>query len=107
MIIDKSLYYEIHVTIKPEGIDKKQALIELGKENGDFRLATLLMRKGDELVYQDDQFFTSRCDTFEDALVAVILFCKVLKESGFWVQRYKIEDTRLDSKVLDQLLLCS
>jgi predicted secreted hydrolase len=93
--MNKSLYYEVHVNIEPVFGDLG-ALQAFG-EPFNFRLATFYMRKGNEDVFQDDQFFTTRATTFTGAIGATLEFVKHLQENGYTVKRYKIEDTLVDS----------
>jgi hypothetical protein len=102
-----SLYYEAHVTIDPVD-DKHRSIIQtLAKPYG-FRMAKLLMRKPastDVAEHRDDAFLTARNTKWGQIASQTSGLVKALKEAGYGVRRYKIEDTLIDSKISDDLLL--
>lgn len=99
------LYYEAHVTIEPVFDERRCAASEIAKRYR-FRLAELLMQKR-----QSDSAERSRYDTFMTANGHVLEdienrtrgLIEALREAGFKVWRYKIEDTLVDSRFRDSL----
>lgn len=98
-------YYEAHVTIEPvfgEDLDKVSAI----SRNHKFKVADLLMQKRKEDApdrSKFDTFATGHGKDYEDLQTRVINLVADLKENGYKVWRYKIEDTLLDSKMQDEL----
>lgn len=100
-----SLYYECHITIDPifdeSGRDKLQELIT---PHG-FKLAKLLMQKRKEdtpEMSKYDTFMTAH-HTIEIEMLYKLFNCmKVLKENGYIIRRYKIENVILDSRINDK-----
>lgn len=78
-----TLYHESHVTIEPVFDERLERLKQLCNEHG-FRVTDLLMQK--------------RTAALESRMFA---FVAALRDEGFKVWRYKIEDVVLDSKVDD------
>lgn len=101
-----TLYYESHVTIDPLITDHAQQLaVRIGQRYG-FHLAKLYMDKG--VPNQKDSFFTARRDQdigYAPIAIATHAFVWELKEHGFAVRRYKIEETLIDSRIKDELSL--
>jgi hypothetical protein len=97
-----SLYYEAHVTLEPVLDEKRHAeLTELAHQNG-FRVAKLLMEKGPNTK---DSFCTTRTNNQLEIERRVTNFVFALRTANFTVTRYKIEDTVIDSRIGDALLL--
>lgn len=101
-----ALYYECHITIDPPiGETNFQQFGQICGVEG-FRVAKLLMRKENGsagVVSHDDSFCTTRGVLYEDVVCRMNnLICR-LKDFGFNVRRYKIEDTLLDSNRGDEL----
>ena len=104
--MNQSLYYEIHVTIDyPTWNVVWDDLKAMALAQG-FRMGDLFMLKGGERQ-QRDVFFTSRSREFADATRKTYDFTRSLKRAGYKVIRYKIEDTVMDSKIVDELGLVS
>lgn len=99
----KSLYFEIHVTIAPD-FDRIDEAKNLAKPCG-FHMGDLLLMKKDDERSHKDMFFTARTTTFKGAKELTRTFSALLSAAGFSVIRYKIEDTVLDSRILDKLEL--
>lgn len=94
------LYFEAHVTLDPVFGERLQMLKLLARIEG-FRVAELLMRKGG--THEDDSFCTARDNQWSHILERTKSFVTMLRQNGYGVRRYKIEDTILDSKMCDEL----
>lgn len=100
-------YYECHITIEPVFGDQLQVVKAIA-EYAHFKVAHLLMKKRDEdteVRSKHDTFMTSHHKEYfilEERMKRLIF---VLKETGFKVWRYKIEDILLDSRIKDELEL--
>lgn len=101
----ESLYFEIHITIAPD-FDRLDEAKNLAKCCG-FHMGDLLLMKKDDERSHKDMFFTARSTTFACAKEVTEVFCGLLRKNGFNVLRYKIEDTVLDSRILDKFGLLS
>lgn len=104
-----SLYYEIHVTVEfPQMVfDKVGDSIlseweDFALEHG-WHMGKLLLMKGTGERSHKDLFFTTRSIDYSAAMFATREFVAECKEYGFKVLRYKIEDTMLDSNIVDAL----
>lgn len=101
------IYFESHVTLDPVFDEKLRVAKELCLHHG-FRVAELLMQKRREdspEKSKHDTFASSRDTSYSilrDRMVACI---NALKEAGYVVRRYKIEDVILDSRHQDELNL--
>lgn len=96
-------YYEVHVTIAPD-FDR----LELAQRICDdhiFHMGKLLMRKKTEEGHRDDMFFTTRTETYDQAVARTLAFIHELRDHTFKVWRYKIEATYMDSKINDTLMV--
>ena len=100
-----SLYFEIHITIAPD-FDRLDEAQKLAKACG-FHMGDLLLMKREDERSHKDMFFTARAPTYKEAKHLTRGFAMLLTASGFSVIRYKIEDTVLDSRILDKLGLLS
>lgn len=90
--------FECHITIDPVE-EKDREIVEKIAIRQRFRLAKLLMQNGSPSKL--DTFITGH-DEFKDALaVRMIVLCDYLKEAGFTIRRYKIEEIVLDSRDKD------
>lgn len=99
------LYYESHVTIAPV-FDEKLVEMKAICVKYKFRVADLILKhkKADAAKpYEGDSFCTSRGVEFEDIRDRTVGLMVELREKGFEIWRYKIEDTLLDSKSGDDL----
>jgi hypothetical protein len=90
------LYYEVHVTIYPPLISEVELLIKEAETYG-FRMAKLF-KVSDGTGHNKDAFFTTRGEEYSDVYSRMVVFIQRLGAMGFIVQRFKIEDTLLDSK---------
>lgn len=103
------LYYEAHITIDPVFDERREHAQKLA-ECYRFRLAKLIMRKreaDEEQPAQDDTFMTGHGVDLEYIVARMHTLIRLLKEQGFKVRRYKIEDTIMDSRTHDELGLLS
>lgn len=99
------LYYEAHVTIEPVFDARLDDARDIA-ESYSFRLADLLMKKREadtEERSKHDTFMTGHGKQFEDIERRMIGLIHALQRGGFKVWRYKIEDTILDSRIVDKL----
>jgi hypothetical protein len=102
---NSKLYYEAHVTLEPVYEDSpKAAVLRRIAVKFDFRVADLLMKKRSIDTPERsmfDSFLTTRHPDFD--VVKARVFCAVtaLKDEGFDVWRFKIEDTVMDSQLED------
>lgn len=106
-MITARLYYESHVTIAPVFDEVRVGADILARQYG-FKLAKLLMKKRelDTPERSDlDTFMTSHSKELEDILKRTSDLVIALKTKGYKVWRYKIEDTVLDSRNADELML--
>lgn len=97
---DTSLYFEAHVTLDPVFGNTREHAADIAKRHG-FKLADLIMRKregGPSVPHAEDTFMTARSVTWEDIRVRTIRVVEALRDSGFSVRRYKVENTLVDSK---------
>lgn len=104
-IVPSRLYFEAHVTLDPVFGERRQQAEVIAKKHG-FRLAKLIMRKreGDaETPHEDDTFMTTRSTDWTWIRRACSGVITDLRDTGFVVRRYKIEDTLVDSNHYDQL----
>ena len=95
----EALYYECHITIDPVlDSDRHKLLTELC-EDKQFRVAKLLMSKGNNFTpNENDSFMTGRSKKYGDLLSRMENLCYSLQKNSFVVRRYKIEIAILDSK---------
>lgn len=101
------LYLESHVTIEPVFDDRRDAAAQIAKQHG-FRLADLLMKKRTDETEQrssKDTFMTGHSKSLSDIMLRTTGLVEALKQQGFKVWRYKVEDTLLDSRLDDKLKL--
>lgn len=100
-----ALYYEAHVTIDPV-FDERRVHAQAIATTYAFKLAKLIMRKKStdpEQESQDDTFMTGHSQDFDNIRMRMEALIKHLQERGFFVRRYKIEDTLMDSRTEDVL----
>jgi hypothetical protein len=94
------LYLEAHVTIEPVFGQRREQAAEIAKQFK-FRLAELLMKKERDATEErsdKDTFMTGHSKSKRDIINRTAALCRALKQNGFKVWRYKIEDTLVDSK---------
>ena len=93
-------YYEAHVTIEP-AFGARLELFRALCQAQQFHVATLVMRKrktAKPKSSDEDAFCTGRSISYSDIEVRMFKLVASLKENGFIVRRYKIENTVLDSR---------
>ena len=98
------LYFESHITIEPVFGDRLSLFKEVCKLHK-FRVADLVMIKeegGIETPNQKDSFATGRSVNWSSMRSRTIGCVIDLRDAGFNVYRYKIENTLMDSKVHDE-----
>ena len=95
----ETLYYECHLTIDPVlDLNTHKLLTKICAET-QFRVAKLLMSKGDNFTPSEhDSFITGRSKNYSELLCRMVYLCEGLKQNGFTIRRYKIEIATLDSK---------
>jgi len=98
-----TLYYEVHVTVAPD-FDRIEQAKEIAKAQG-FHMGDLLLMKRDDERSHKDMFFTFRTKIYREAISQTRKIVDALNAAGFNVLRYKIEDTLLDSKIKDRMML--
>lgn len=97
------LYLEAHVTIEPVFDERRAEAAEIAKLYN-FKLAHLLMKKEREATEERsdrDTFMTGHGKFESEIIERTQNLVKHLKQEGFKVWRYKVEDTILDSKLED------
>lgn len=102
---DSALYFECHITIAPVFGYRLEKAKELG-EAYYFRVADLLMQKQEEDTptrSKYDTFLTGRHKNYKILEARMYGCIYYLKNLGFQVWRFKIEDTLLDSKLQPEL----
>lgn len=101
--------YECHVTIEPVFGDELK-LAEQVAQRHVFKLAKLLMQKdsaSEAVPSRRDTFMTGHAREFGGMRGRMVSLVRDLKNSGFQVRRYKIEEILVDSKQHDSLNLLS
>lgn len=101
-----SLYYECHITIDPVFEEEREKLQGLVSSQG-FQLAKLLMQKRMEDTPERskyDTFMTSHDKSFAAMLSRMKNAVFLLRENGYIVRRYKIENVILDSRIKEILI---
>lgn len=102
---DSRLYFECHITIEPVFDEQLEQAKEIASKAG-FRVASLLMKKrakDTEKRSQYDTFMTATNVNYENLEARMKECIGDLKDVGFKVWRYKIEDTVIDSRHNDCL----
>jgi hypothetical protein len=97
------LYFESHVTIEPV-FDARLEQAKILAAEYKFRVADLLMKKREadtEERSAKDTFMTGHGQSLHDIENRTMRLVNELKDHGFKVWRYKIEDTVLDSRTKD------
>lgn len=98
-----TLYYECHITIEPVFDSKLEQAKQLSDKYG-FRIANLLMQKRKEDKPEQskyDTFMTGTSLDLHKLKINMVMLINELKENGFKVWRYKIEDALVDSRHTD------
>jgi len=98
-----SLYFECHITLDPVFDEKLMKLQELCK-NFKFKVAKLLYRKRQDedcVISTDDSFCTGHASSLEDITQRMLALIVTLKENGYKIIRYKIENIIIDSRMKD------
>jgi len=91
--------YECHITIDPIiPTAEMHKLIELC-DKAKFKVAKLLKEVG--FPSNLDQFMTGHGNEFNELHGRMRLLCLLLKEAGFVIRRYKIEEILVDSRLGD------
>jgi hypothetical protein len=96
------MYFEVHVTIEPVEEERYDLFKSLSKEWG-FWCSEWALKKENGYNF----FATSRSKSYDDAFNRMDSLIKNLLNNKIKVLRYKIEDTVLDSKILDELEIIS
>lgn len=94
------LYFEAHVTLEPIADPWRRSLVECLAFKHQFRMAKLLMQKGE---HSPDAFLTGRDSKRAPLVGRMTGLIMDLKAHQFLVTRYKIENTILDSRTNDEL----
>ena len=101
--------FECHITIEPVAEDRLAEVEALAKEVN-FKPAKLLMQNratGTPERSMYDTFLTGHSDSYPRLTERMVSLCIRLKESGFQVWRYKVEEIMLDSRIADHYSLLS
>lgn len=96
-------YYECHITIAPI-FDEARERVKTIATKHKFKLATLLMQKrATDTPEQSryDTFMTSHGKSLIDINTRMVICVNELRDAGFDVYRYKIEDIVIDSRIHD------
>lgn len=103
-MVEVPLYLEAYITIDPVFGDKREDVRRLAEVCG-FRLAKLVMRKGveSECEHQDDAFLTGHGKDLDGLISRMVHLVQSLRVEGVVTRRYKIENTVMDSRILDTL----
>lgn len=96
------LYFEAHVTMDPVPQSDRDRVQDLIEPFG-FRLAKLLMQKGEPSNI--DTFCTAHSRSYSTLVLKVTDCVRALRAAGINVRRYKIEDTVIDSRSSDVLMV--
>lgn len=94
---------ECHITISPV-FDERLVLAEEIAKNYNFKVANLLMQRRKEDTPErskNDTFMTGHDKDLHNIRTRMIDLISDLRDNGFDVWRYKIEDILVDSKFLD------
>lgn len=103
--MEAKLYLECHITIEPVFDDRLEHVKSIA-ENNNFKVAALLMQKRETDTAERskyDTFMTGHSKTLADIQQRMVKCITDLKNAGFKVWRYKIEDTIMDSRSYDEL----
>lgn len=93
-------YFEAHITLAPETGVKYDLLGHLA-DSMLFRVSKLYLKNSDGSVgapWRDDIFISTREKNFNTIVGLVDLMIEKLREAGFTVRRYKIENILVDVK---------
>lgn len=94
------IYYESHITTEPIlESDERYSIFNDTCEEFNFRLAKLLMAKGENLeISNKDSFCTGRSSDYEELYFRAKRLVNRLRECGLIVFRMKIEAILFDEK---------
>jgi len=95
--------YESHVTVNPPASENERKTLEEFAINHQFRLSRLFMQK--DMPSTEDAFMTGHGTCYEDIILRTAALVSEMRDSGYVVRRYKIEQTLVDSKVCDSMRL--
>jgi hypothetical protein len=88
------LYFESHVTIEPVHGERLDRFKAIAKEHR-FHVASF----SKDTDGPDSLICTGRSKLLTDLDVRMIAIMKTLKDEGFWILRYKLESTIVDSRI--------
>lgn len=91
--------YECHITIDPVNKPSRLHQLEMYCERYKFKVAELLKSNG--LPSNKDQFMTGHDNSYNGLLWRMGSLCQTLKDNGYIIRRYKIEEIMLDSRLGD------
>lgn len=92
------LYFEAHVTIDPVETSQDMWVLNGAARYFGFRVAELLYKKTRDVARVDD-FMTGRDKNYDHMYERTTELVTALKDLGFVVRRYKIENTLLDVRL--------
>lgn len=103
------LYFEAHVTIDPittermhpSEVDEAVQRLRFVAQRHGFRVAELLMRKGQPRSTIDD-FLTGRGTDYDDVCYRMHDLVDDLRNTGYTVRRYKLENTLVDVRLVTE-----
>jgi hypothetical protein len=96
-------YYEAHLTFEPVFGRRLKELSTVCSQFG-FHLATLLMKKRAKATptrAAEDSFATGRSVSYSELESRMLRLMRIVRNEGFQIWRYKIEETALDSRYDD------
>jgi hypothetical protein len=96
-------YYEAHLTFEPV-FDRRLRDLAATCASFGFHVASLLMKKRAKATPEraaEDSFATGRSVSYSEVESRMFRLLDVLRNEGFQVWRYKIEETALDSRYDD------
>lgn len=91
------LYFETHITIDPVEDDNQETELKRLVQFFGFRVAELYMKKGGRSRL--DSFMTTRGTDYSDVHLRTLMCVNALRDAGYKVRRYKIENTLLDVRM--------
>lgn len=94
--VETKLYFEAHITLDPVLEPERLQFLKDIAAKWDFRIADLIMVKGEPNL--KDAFCSARSRSWYGIKSMTKHMAKELKQNGFKVRRYKIENTLIDSR---------